>query len=72
MENGWQESGIKTGIFYNLLPSEERQDKGVLNIFPEAIVCSKRNINIIDSDSGWKKTIALNIMAECNACFFLE
>lgn len=62
----------KQEFVYNLLPNEERQDKGVFNIFPEAIVCSKRNINIIDSDSGWKKTIALNIMAECNACFFLE
>lgn len=62
----------KQEFVYNLLPNEERQDKGVLNIFTEAIVYSKRNINIIDSDSSWKKTIALNIMAECNACFFLE
>lgn len=62
----------KQEFVYNLLPNEEIQDKGVLNIFTEAIVYSKRNINIIDSDSSWKKTIALNIMAECNACFFLE
>lgn len=42
----------KQEFVYNLLPNEERQDKGVLNIFTEAIVYSKRNINIIDSDSG--------------------
>lgn len=59
----------KQEFVYNLLPNEEIQDKGVLNIFTEAIVYSKRNINIIDSDSSLKKTIALNIMAECNACF---
>ena len=62
----------KQEFVYNLLPNEEIQDKGVLNIFTEAIVYSKRNTNIIDSDSSWKKTITLNIMAECNACFFLE
>lgn len=42
----------KQEYVYNLLPNEERQDNGVLNIFTEAIVCRKRNINIIDSDLG--------------------
>lgn len=72
MEMGERGHVSKQEFVYNLLPNEERQDNGVLNIFTEEIVCRKRNINIIDSDLGWKKTIALNIMAEYNACFFLE
>lgn len=42
----------KQEFVYNLITNEERQDNGVLSIFTEAIVCSKRNRNIIDSDLG--------------------